>query len=115
MQVKAFYMVAGTVTTEKALVELKTLLAKQGLELEIEEDELLITSSSNLVLRSGFEHEFVLVGDSTEKGTILEEIRALSSIFKTLKIAHELELYDTENQLIGDINYMPESLTHENL
>lgn len=101
-----FYMLAGTVSTHKSLTDIQSLLA-DNYKSEINDDELELDSQVNLTFRSGFDHEFIIVGDSTDSKLLISESEKLSSDLQKLSIQHAFEIYDTDNLKISEIAYNP--------
>ena len=102
-----FYMLAGTVSTADSLQQLQQRLSKAGLETLIDDDELEINGDATLIFRQGFDHEYILVGDSGEKETLITAAGHLSDILKTLGLQHGLEVYDTQNLMIDEFEFTP--------
>ncbi len=100
-----FYMLAGTLTSDQSLQQLASQFKELGMAVEIEDDELELDSPANLAVRSGFDHEYILVGDSTERELLLGECERFSGLLKQMQMVHEMEIYDTRNELIHQFNY----------
>jgi hypothetical protein len=103
-----FYMLAGTLTSDQSLQQLCSQLRDLGMDAEIEDDELELASPASLAIRSGFDHEYILVGDSTERELLLGECERFSGLLKQMQMAHEMEIYDTRNELIQQFDYQIE-------
>ena len=95
-----FYMLAGTLSSDQSLQQIAAQLKDLGLDSQMDEDELELDSPASLALRSGFDHEYILVGDATESEVILGECERLSTLFTQMKLSHEMEIYDTRNELV---------------
>lgn len=100
-----FYMLAGTLSSELKLEQIALLLKDLGTDSQLEDDELELDSPANLTLRSGFEHEYIVVGDTTESALLLSECERLSKLLQQLQLTHDLEIYDLKNELIHQIDY----------
>lgn len=100
-----FYMLAGTLTSDQSLEQISAQLKDLGIVSEIEDDELELDSPANLAIRSGFDHEYILVGDATESELLLGECKRFSGLLKQMDMAHEMEIYDTRNELIQQFEY----------
>jgi hypothetical protein len=100
-----FYMLAGTLTSDQSLEQISAQLKALGLVSGIEDDELELDSPANLVIRTGFDHEYILVGDATESELLLGECERFSGLLKQMQMSHEMEIYDTRNELIQQIEY----------
>ena len=103
----SFFMLAGTVSTEKTLADIEKLLTDNSFQFQIDDDEIFIKSSSNLTVRSGFGHEYIVVADAQEQTTLTNEARFLSDLLKQNQIKHEFELYDRANELYEVIEFEP--------
>ncbi len=103
-----FYMLAGTLTSDQTLEQISSQLKNLGMAAEIEDDELELDSPASLTIRSGFDHEYILVGDATEKDVLLAECERFSSMLKQMDMPHEMEIYDTSNELIHQFVYHKE-------
>jgi hypothetical protein len=96
-----FFMMAGTVNSERPLQLLAGLLVEAGIDGSIDDDEFVMQSpTSTLALRTGFDHEYIAVGDAEDEIGLLADCTRLSRILKEREITHELEIYDKENRLI---------------
>ncbi len=104
---KAFFMLAGTLMTSRPLETIQELLSTQGIESDLDENELRLQCPASFELRYGFDHELIVVGDSFDRDTLEQQTHWLSSALKQLQMAHEFELYDTANKQILDIQYTP--------
>ena len=102
-----FYMLAGTLSTDESFSLLQTLLSDGGFELERIDDEILIKGQSNLTIRTGFDHEFIVVGDSTTNAALQHDSEMLSALLKQHQIEHEFEFYDMANEQYECIDYKP--------
>jgi hypothetical protein len=100
-----FYMLAGTLSSNQSLQQIAAQLTDLGQVVQLEDDELELDSPASLALRSGFEHEYILVGDATESEVILQECERLSKLLQQLQLSHEMEIYDTLNELIQQYAY----------
>ena len=100
-----FYMLAGTLSTDLALEQISIQLKDSGVSAQLEDDELVLDSPANLAIRSGFDHEYILVGDATESEVLLGACERFSAILKQLGLTHEMEIYDTHNELIRQYNF----------
>ncbi len=103
----SFFMLAGTVSTEKTLADIEKLLIDNDFQFKTDDDELFVKSSSNLTFRSGFGHEYIVVADAQEQTTLTNEARLLSNSLKQNLIKHEFELYDRANELYEVIEFLP--------
>lgn len=103
----SFCMLAGTVSTGKNFEEIVTLLSKAGFKTEILEDEIELKGRANLIIRSGFDHEYIVVGDAIDNSTLKQESQLLSDKLKQELIQHEFEFYDMTNELVDVIDYKP--------
>ena len=103
----SFYMLAGTVSTGKTLLEIEQLLQTEGFQCETDDDEILLKSPANLTVRSGFGHEYIVVADAQNRDTLMNEARLLSDSLKHNKIKHEFELYNRANELYDVIEFIP--------
>jgi len=99
-------MLAGTVSTDKTLMEIEQLLQTAGFQCATDDDEILLKSPANLTVRSGFGHEYIVVADAQERDTLTNEARLLSDSLKQNKIKHEFELYDRANELYDVIEFV---------
>mgnify|MGYP000903853220 CR=1 FL=1 len=104
---KAFFMLAGSVMTTQTLESIQNLLQVQGIAANLDELELLLQCPASFELRYGFEHELIVVGNSHDQATLVQQAEWLSGVLKQLQMTHEFELYDTSNQLILEIQYSP--------
>jgi hypothetical protein len=100
-----FFMLAGTVQSELGLSELRQLLQRQSIAAVIVDDELEIEGHANLTFRSGFDHEYILVGDSLDEDTLMAETNRLSKALSMQGISHAIEIYDRQNHLIFEDQY----------
>jgi len=98
-------MLTGTVLTNLALVEIQRLLEANGVATVILDDELEIKGQANLTFRTGFDHEFVIVGDSIDEDTLMSETSRLSLLLSQLRITHGIEIYGPQNELIFEDQY----------
>ena len=103
-----FYMLAGTLTSDQTLQQLSIQLKDLGVASQLEDDELELDSPASLAIRSGFDHEFILVGDAAQSDVLLTECERLSGYLKQLGLSHEMEIYDTQNELLKQLNFYPE-------
>ena len=95
-----FYMLAGTLTSDQSLEQISAQLKDLGMTAKIEDDELELDSPANLTIRTGFDHEYILVGDATERELLWGECEHFSELLKQMQMAHEMEIYDTRNEMI---------------
>lgn len=100
-----FYMLAGTLNTDQSLQQIAAQLKDLGVTAQIEDDELELDSPASLTIRSGFDHEYILVGDASEREILWNECERLSGLFKQMQMAHEMEIYDTRNEMIHQFLY----------
>ncbi len=100
-----FYMLAGTLTSDQTLQQISVQLKDLGMAVQIEDDELELDSAANLTIRSGFAHEYILVGDATESELLLAECERFSALLTKMQMSHEMEIYDMRNELIEQIIY----------
>lgn len=100
-------MLAGTIASENDLPQFRDLLAKSGYIVSIEDDELFIEGEATLILRTGFEHEYILVGDCNRLECITHDAHKLSKVLQHHRIEHGFEIYDTENLQIDELEYRP--------
>ncbi len=98
-------MLAGTVLTDRSIAEMKTMLANHEIRAKICEDELELEGRANLTFRTGFDHEYIIVGDSVERQPLLDESGQLSSILRLYQIQHAFEIYDHQNRQIFEFEY----------
>lgn len=102
-----FHMLAGTVSSAKILEEFEALLLKAGIKSTVLDDEMELDGQVNLTFRSGFEHEYIVVGDAIDQTLLKHEVQLLSDVLKQNQIQHEFEIYDMANELIDVIEYKP--------
>ena len=102
-----FFMLAGTVCCDDNLESIQQRLASVGLNTRIDDDELEIEGEATLYFRSGFEHEYILVGDSENQQVLISETRKLSQLLQGLSLQHGYEIYDRDNQMIDEFDYQP--------
>lgn len=95
-----FYMLAGTVLSHKSLDELQAILADHSISSQIQDDELILDGQATLAFRTGFEHEYILVGDASDYKQLAQAVQTLSTILCQQQLQHSLEIYDTNNELI---------------
>ncbi len=100
-----FYMLAGTLTSDQSLQQILEKLTELGLPGKIDDDELELDTPASLTIRSGFDHEYILVGDALERELLQAECERLSGLLKQMHMSHEMEIYDTRNELINQIDY----------
>jgi len=101
-------MLAGTVQSSLGLQQMQSWLQQAGIvcELDGDEDELVLAlAEANIVLRSGFKHEIIAVGDAQQERELLAAVKQLSVLLATQSCAHEFELYDRLNQLIYELHH----------
>lgn len=99
-------MLAGTVLSNKSLEELQAMLIQLSIPSEIKQDEIVLNSTSaTLYFRTGFEHEYILVGDASDGETLLSEANKISALLRQHSIQHGYEIYDTDNQQIFDYEF----------
>ena len=103
----SFYMMAGTIASEYDLQYFRDLLAKSGYITSIEDDELFIDGKATLILRTGFQHEYILVGDCNQLECITRDTKKLSKVLQHHGIQHGFEIYDPKNMLIEEFEYLP--------
>lgn len=103
-----FYMLAGTLTSDQSLDQISIQLKELGVISQLEDDELELESPASLAIRSGFDHEYILVGDATDSEVLLTECKHFSDILKQMHMSHEMEIYDTKNELIQQYNFYRE-------
>lgn len=102
-------MVAGTVLTDLDLEQLRRVLEKNGVDAEINDDELKIRDEATVYFRTGFEHEYILVGDAREREPLLRQVQRISEVLKRNDISHAFEIYDTDNDQVHDYEFtLPE-------
>ena len=104
---KSFHMLAGSVMTELKLPQIQSSLAEFGILSNFLDDELALAGQANLLFRYGFDHEVIVVGDAVDKASLLEDCLGLSAALKHLRLAHDFELYDRQNQLFEQIEFQP--------
>jgi hypothetical protein len=102
---RSFYMLAGTLTSDQTLNQISMQLKDLGVAGQIDDDELELDSPANLAIRSGFDHEYILVGDAPDGELLLGECERFSCLLKQMQMAHEMEIYDTRNELIQLFEY----------
>lgn len=100
-----FYMLAGTMASDQTLEQISAQLKDLGMAGQIEDEELELDSPASLTIRTGFDHEYILVGDATERDLMLGECDRFSGLLKQMQVAHEIEVYDTRNELIQQFVY----------
>ena len=100
-------MLAGTVCCDDRLESIQQRLASVGLNTRIDDDELEIEGEATLYFRSGFEHEYILVGDCEDQQLLISETRRLSQLLQGLSLQHGYEIYDMDNQMIDEFDYQP--------
>ena len=99
-------MLAGTVLSDKNLQELQQMLAEHCISAQVQQDEIVISgSSSRLYFRTGFEHEYILVGDAGDGETLITEAKKISNLLRQHHIEHGFEIYDTDNQQIANFQF----------
>ncbi len=98
-------MLAGTVLTDRSMFEMKVLLANHEIRTRISEDELELEGRVNLTFRTGFDHEYIIVGDAVEPQPLLDESERLSSILRQHQIQHAFEIYDHQNRQVFEVDY----------
>jgi hypothetical protein len=98
-----FFMLAGTIETDLSLQQWRSLLQQGGIDgrLDDEEDELeLEAAAANIVLRGGFGHELIAVGDAQSEDQLRSAAGQLTALLQNNALAYEFELYDRNNELI---------------
>ena len=100
-------MLAGTVSCGDSLESIQQHLSSVGLVTHIDDDELEIEGEATLYFRSGFEHEYILVGDCEDQQLLISETRRLSQLLQGLSLQHGYEIYDMDNQMIDEFDYQP--------
>ena len=98
-----FFMLAGTIASERSLKQWCSMLQQNGVysHLDDEEYELgLEISAANIVLRGGFGHELIVVGDAQSEHHLRSAVEQLATLLQNNTLAYEFELYDRSNELI---------------
>ena len=103
----SFYMLAGTVNSDDNLDQMQQLLSSAGLKTTIDDDELEIEGQATLYFRAGFDHEYILVGDSDNQQILSNEAKKLSDVLQSNRLQHGYEIYDTENLMVDEFDYQP--------
>ena len=104
---KGFCMVAGTVTTGLDLPELRAMLTKNRIDAQISRGELKVKDQATIYFRPGFDHEYVLVGDAREQTLLMTGIERLSEVLQLNQIPHAYEIYDIDNNPVGEFDFQP--------
>ena len=100
-----FCMLAGTLTSDLPQPDLLRLLQNNGITASSRDDEILIECDIKLALRTGFAHEYVVVGHSRDEAMLLDTCTRISAQFAALDLEHEIEIYDTVNRLIQTLEF----------
>lgn len=98
-------MLAGTVNCDSGQQILQNLLTQHGIAAQIVDDEIVVTGEARISFRTGFEHEYILVGDAHDGDILLAAIHKVSTVLYQQKINHAYEVYDTENNQIFDYTF----------
>ena len=101
-----FYMLAGTIETDLSLPQWRSMLQQSDLDarLDDEEDELALDfAAANIVLRGGFGHELIAVGDAQTEAELRAAVQQLANWLQAQHVAYEFELYDRQNQLMDEL------------
>ena len=100
-----FCMLAGTLASDLPQQDLLLLLQRNGISASTRGDEILIAGDIQLALRTGFEHEYILVGHSRDEAVLVQACTQVSARFTALKLEHEIEVYDVGNALIATLGF----------
>ncbi len=100
-----FYTLTGTLLTDLGLVDIHNMLQAHALDTVLLDDELEIKGQANLTFRTGFDHEFILAGDSLYEDILMAETSRLSLVLSQLKLTHAIEIYGPNNELIFEDQY----------
>ena len=98
-------MLAGTVLCESSQHTLQNLLEQKGIATQIVDDEIVVSGEARISFRTGFEHEYILVGDAHDGDILLAAIHKVSTVLCQQNIKHGYEVYDTENNQIFDYTF----------
>ena len=101
-----FYMLAGTIETDLSLPQWRSMLQQSDLDarLDDDEDELVLDfAAANIVLRGGFGHELIAVGDAQTEAELRAAVQQLANWLQAQHVAYEFELYDRQNQLMDEL------------
>ena len=95
-----FYMLAGTLQSFASLEALQRLLKEASIVSRLIDDELEVEMAASMAIRTGFAHEYILVGDSRDAEILITAAKQLSAVFNRQRMSHDYEIYDRDNQLI---------------
>ncbi len=98
-------MLAGTLASDLPQQDFLRLLQSNGISASARDDEILIAGDIQLALRTGFDHEYILVGHSRDETILLQTCRRVSAKFAALRLEHEIEVYDVDNALIAALAF----------
>ena len=99
-------MLADTIESGLTLRQLQSVLCTSDLEgrLDDEGGELALDMiAASIVLREGFGHELIAVGDARSEQDLRAAVQQLAAGLQANALAYEFELYDRSNQLMDEL------------